>query len=64
MKKIPTQARDRNGSIEPDIFSWRQTPPHNVSRVALHISRRFGISLHHASTIVCLAGIGGPRHES
>jgi hypothetical protein len=64
MTNIAIQAPDRNRSIEPDLFSWRQTSPRNASRVALHISKRFGLSLDHASTIARLAGIDGSHHES
>jgi hypothetical protein len=66
MKTIAIQSRDRNRSLEPDLFSWRQTPPRNASRVAVHIARRFGLSLDHASTIAQLAGfsVDEAHHES
>jgi hypothetical protein len=66
MKTIAIHSRDRNRSLEPDLFSWRQTPPRNASRVAVHIAKRFGLSLDHASTVAQLAGFGvdEAHHES
>jgi hypothetical protein len=42
----------------PDLFSLRSAPPRNASRAALQISKRFGLSLDHATTIAHLAGVG------
>ena len=66
MTKIAILAQDRNRSTELDLFSWREAPPRNASLVALHIAKRFGISLDHASTVAQLAGFGidGAHHES
>jgi hypothetical protein len=58
MTKIAVHSRDRNRAQQLDLFSWRETPPRNSSRVALHIAKRFGLSLDHASTVAQLAGFG------
>jgi hypothetical protein len=55
MNKIAIHAQGRNRALQ---LSWRETPPRNSSRVALHIAKRFGISLDHASTVAQLAGFG------
>jgi hypothetical protein len=66
MKTIAIHTRDRNSSTQLDLFSWREAPPRNASRVALHIAKRFGISLDHAGTVAQLAGFGidEAHHES
>jgi hypothetical protein len=66
MKKLAILTRDRNRSIEPDLFSWRQSPPRNASRATLHIAKRFGLSLDRAGTVAQLAGFGidEAHHES
>lgn len=66
MKKLAIHARDRNHPIQLDLFSRREAPPRNASRVALHIANRFGISLDHANTVAQLAGFGADEahHDS
>ena len=58
MNKISINVQGRNRALQLDLFSWRETPPRNSSRVALHIAKRFGLSLDHASTVAELAGFG------
>jgi hypothetical protein len=50
-------ARNKTNDV-PDLFSWRSAPPRNVSRAAFQISKRFGLSLDHVTTIAHLAGVG------
>jgi hypothetical protein len=57
-KHLTLRAPARNNTNLPDLFSWRSAPPRNASRAALHISKRFGLSLDHATTIAHLAGVG------
>jgi hypothetical protein len=66
MKKIAIHTRDRNRSTQLDLFSWREAPPRNASRVALQIAKRFGINLDHAGTVAQLAGfrVDQAHHES
>jgi hypothetical protein len=55
-------ARNKTNDVL-DLPSWRSTPPRNVNRAALNISKRFGLSLDHAITVAHLAGIGIDRGE-
>jgi hypothetical protein len=66
MNKIAIHERDRNRALQLDLFSWRETTQRNSSRVALHIAKRFGLSLDHANTVAQLAnfGIDEAHHES
>jgi hypothetical protein len=56
-----SQPRSRAGS-----FLLATDAPRNASRVAVHIAKRFGLSLDHASTVAQLAGFGvdEAHHES
>jgi hypothetical protein len=68
MKKIAIHARHRNQYLrrqfQLDLFAWRPTSPCNASRGALHLARRFGLSVDHASTIARLNGVGGSHDEA
>jgi hypothetical protein len=64
-KKIAIRFRHRNHFVhnQLDLFSWKQTPSRNAGRAAVKLSKRFGLSIDVASTVVHLAGIGGSHHE-
>ena len=65
-KYIARRAPARNKTNDlPDLFSWRSTTLHRpVSRAAQHVMRRYGVPLHTAEVIACLAGLGADRETA
>ena len=63
---LPRRAPSRNQTNDlPDLFSWQPVVLHRpMTRAAQYVMRRYGVPLHTAEVIACLAGLGADRETA